>query len=418
MIYTIRNFIVVLGAVLITATSLSQNPIKVMVYNLLEFPSALPGGRPTILMDILNQYNPDIFMVCELESEIGADQILNFSLNDQGLDYERAPFTINQSSSSNLQQLVFFRKGMFTLESAEILITNIRDINHYQLKVNTADGQTDPLLLELFVAHLKSSTGTANQQERLNMVLQFTNRLTSLDPNSYVIFAGDFNLYTSNEPAYQEILDPTNAIVMADPINRPGSWSNNTSFQDIHTQSTRISSGGFGAGAGGGLDDRFDFEMISQNMLTDPKLRYVPDTYKAFGNNGNCFNNDVSSPDCTGEFGQDLRNRLFSMSDHLPVVMTLETNKEIVLGTQDIALENAIFLQNTIVKDELKLQIANTVQQDVFFEVYNTLGQKLIQFNSQKNRNLTINLSHLANGVYFLKTNLPNIRTFKFLKTS
>src|SRR5690606_12082003 len=106
--------------------------------------------------------------------------------------------------------------------------------------------------------HLKSSEGTANKQLRLQMVQQFTEKLETMDPNSYVLFAGDLNLYTHTEPAYLELMDTINSIVMADPLQRPGRWHNNIDFQDIHSQSTRISSGPFGAGAGGGLDDRFD----------------------------------------------------------------------------------------------------------------------------------------------------------------
>ena len=91
------------------------------------------------------------------------------------------------------------------------------------------------------------------------MVTEFTNTLGDLDPNSFVLFAGDLNIYTSTEPAYIELLDPTNPIVLVDPIDTPGAWNNNEDFTAVHTQSTRTSSGPFGAGAGGGLDDRFDF---------------------------------------------------------------------------------------------------------------------------------------------------------------
>ena len=126
------------------------------------------------------------------------------------------------------------------------------------------------------------------------MVTEFTDALETIDPDSYVLFTGDFNFYSSSEPAYQELLDPTNAIVMVDPIDTPGNWSENIDFQAVHTQSTRIDSGPFGAGSGSGMDDRFDFILISENMLTDPNLRYIPDTYIEFGNNGNCFNDDIS----------------------------------------------------------------------------------------------------------------------------
>ena len=52
-----------------------------MCYNLLEFPEANPQNREIILRDILDEYSPDIFMVCELQSGLGADLIVNNSLN-------------------------------------------------------------------------------------------------------------------------------------------------------------------------------------------------------------------------------------------------------------------------------------------------------------------------------------------------
>ena len=322
----------------------AQGTIKTMFYNLLEFPSAQPNNREQILMEILDEYEPDLFMICELESEFGADLILDTSLNDEGINFLRAPFEPSQSGDPDHQQILFYRKGMFTLEASEVISTQVRDINHYTLKLSTADQQTDPVFIEVFVTHLKSSQGSSNQNLRLDMVNQFTNRLETLDPNSFVIFSGDFNFYTASEPGYQELLDPTNAIVMVDPIDRPGSWNNNINFQDIHSQSTRISSGPFGAGAGGGLDDRFDFITVSENMLSDPKLKYITDTYKSFGNNGNCFDNSINSTDCSGGFSQELRELLYNMSDHLPIVMDLETNKEIILSTDDFLAQDSIII--------------------------------------------------------------------------
>ena len=406
-----------LGFMLFFLGALAQGTIKTMVYNLLEFPSAFPPNRPEILREIINEYNPDIFMVCELESEVGGSIILNTSLNDENTDYVMAPFEPSQSGDPDHQQLIFYRRGMFTLEASEVLPTAVRDINHYTLKLSTEDQQNDPVILEVFVTHLKSSQGTVNKQLRLEMVQQFTNRLETLAPNAFVLFGGDFNLYTQSEPAYQELLDPTNAIVMVDPIDRPGSWSNNINFQDIHTQSTRISSGPFGAGAGGGLDDRFDFIVISENMQTDPKLKYVQDTYKAFGNNGNCYDNNINSQDCSGDFSTNLRDNLYNMSDHLPVVMEIETNKVIVLKNDDFVNQNAIFLETTLVQNELQIRLNSNLSQKINFQVYNILGQKLIDFSSGDSEYISIDVSSLSQGLYYLKSNLSAFQTFKFLKT-
>jgi hypothetical protein len=64
-----KNCAFILVSLFLATTCLGQSTIKTMFYNLLEFPEALPGDRSTILKNILNEYNPDIFMVCELQNQ-------------------------------------------------------------------------------------------------------------------------------------------------------------------------------------------------------------------------------------------------------------------------------------------------------------------------------------------------------------
>ncbi|MFK5981626.1 MAG: T9SS type A sorting domain-containing protein [Flavobacteriaceae bacterium] len=408
--------IIYIAFILFSYTISAQEIINTMFYNLLEFPEASPGGRPEILKNILAEFQPDIFMVCELQSEEGADDILDITLNSESTTYSRANFVDNQSGSADLQQLIFYKTNKFSLESSEIITTTVRDINKYVLKLNTVDQDVDPIIINIFVTHLKSSQGTANKELRLQMVTELTSHLETLDPNSFVIFAGDFNLYTSTEPAYQELLDPTNAIIMLDPIDTPGSWHNNDTYQNIHSQSTRIDSGPFGAGAGGGLDDRFDFITFSENMMTDAKLKYVTDSYKPFGNNGNCYNMDISDETCVGEFSQSLRNNLFSMSDHLPIIMQLETNKEfVVLSNTDFTYKKLIYLDNTLVDSWLNIDISEEYSNQVLFSIYNTLGQEVLHFTSE-NHKTNLDVSFLQSGLFYIKTNIPNQSVLKFLK--
>ncbi|WP_203296321.1 T9SS type A sorting domain-containing protein [Luteirhabdus pelagi] len=395
---------------------MAQETITTMFYNLLEFPEAFPNDRALILREILDEASPDIFMVCELQNEDGAEQILNNSLNYEEQRYAQAPFFYNQSSPSNLQQLVYYRSDKMALVFSEVITTSIRDINRYVFRFNTDDQSEDPILLELYVAHLKASQGPSNEALRLEMVETFTSRLQGLNPNAYVIFAGDLNVYSSGEPAYQELLDPTNAIVMKDPIDRPGNWNSNFNFQDIHTQSTRESSGTFGAGAGGGMDDRFDFILVSENMLTDPTLRYVENSYKAFGNNGNCYNDSVNDFDCSGSYSQQLRNNLYNMSDHLPVLLQLETNKDIVLsGTEFAVGKTQIEVFKTVVNHSLEgfipfEKVTTTLQ------VYNVLGQ-MVKSQSFQTGTFELNVSDLANGLYYIKAK-GHSNPIKFLKAS
>ncbi len=129
-------------------------------------------------------------------------------------------------------------------------------------------------------------------------------------------------------------------------------------------------------------------------MISDPKLRYIPDTYKSFGNNGNCFDNSINSPDCDGFFNQVLRDNLYNMSDHLPIVMDLETNKEIVLGGQDFVMETPITLEATSVNKKLNIRLGSNVLEKISFVIYNAIGQKLMELNSENQQYVSIDIAN------------------------
>jgi endonuclease/exonuclease/phosphatase family metal-dependent hydrolase len=411
-----RHTIIFLSLLLFSISCFSQNTIKTMFYNVLWFPELNPD-RIDLLQEVLQDYEPDIFMVCELQNQEGADAILNVGLNSDGnSNYSAAPYFENQSGGGDLQQALFYRNDMFLLENTEIINTPVRDINKYTLLLNTAAQDTNPIRIYAYVTHLKSSQGSANQQLRLSMVEAFVNDTQQLEEDSFVLFAGDFNIYTSTEPAYQEILDQTNSITMADPINTPGAWNNNEDFRAIHTQSTRTSSSGFGGGAGGGLDDRFDFIMVSQNMMTNTNLQYKTNSYKAYGNNGNCYNNNINDINCGGAYNQNIRDALYNMSDHLPVVMELETDQEIViLDTPQQPLVQPFSLKNTLVSQQLTVYAPQWDIQSDTFGVFNTLGQEILGFKINAATTL-VNVAQLAKGVYYI-TNKSSNQTLKFLKT-
>ena len=396
----------------------AQETINTMFYNILDFPEAPPSDRASILKKIITDYQPDLFMVCELQSQDGANIILNTSLQTANQKYKMAQFVSNQSNpNTHLQQLIFYNKDKLILDRQRIITTAVRDINHYTFILNTADATINPIYLDVFVTHLKSSQGYANEQERLQMVTEFTDKLSSIPTDHFLIFAGDLNLYTANEDAYQELLDPSNAIIFKDPINTPGGWHNNDNYQHIHTQSTRVSSYGRfdGHGAGGGLDDRFDFILISENLQNSNTLHYVENSYKAYGNNGNCFNKNINNMNCTGEFSQEMRNNLYNMSDHLPVVLQLETNF-VLSSTENTFLKKTIQLTHgNLIYNRMQLEI-NPEALGSQLEIYNNLGQ-IIKRTFLTQTHTTINVTQLAKGIYYLhlKNDYPH-NTLKFIK--
>ena len=411
-----KDFLLIL--LLLTFTKVvSQETINTMFYNLLEFPEAPPANRATILKTILDDYQPDLFMVCELQSENGANIILNTSLQTADNRYQRANFVANQSSAStNLQQLVFYNTHKLLLDSQDEIITIVRDINHYAFRLNTPDASTNPVFLDVYVAHLKSSQGSTNEELRASMASELTSALGSIPSDHFVLFAGDFNLYTANESAYQELLDPTNSIVLKDPINRPGSWHVNSSFQDIHTQSTRTSNSNFNNfGAGGGLDDRFDYILISENLQSSATLRYATNSYKAYGNNGNCFNLNINDSSCTGTYPQSIRNNLYNMSDHLPVIMQLET--DLVLNLSENLLSNNYirFNNGNVIANTLTLKIDSSILNNTIV-IYNSMGQK-IKTVTTNTVDIDIDATNLNSGIYYIVVqNSQRITPLKFIK--
>jgi hypothetical protein len=127
-----------------------------------------------------------------------------------------------------------------------------------------------------------------------------------------------------------------------DPINTPGTWNNNAGLAAVHTQAPLVT--GVNNLTGGGMDDRFDFQLVTQPLMSGNGVSYigpgVPNTlispsqhsYRAFGNNGTTFNNNINAAANTAlpvsEFnpgvGEPSRttvlNALTTASDHLPVV--------------------------------------------------------------------------------------------------
>lgn len=324
----------------------AQEQATIMSYNVLNFPTGNLAGREDTLKQLINLVQPDLFLIQELKTDSGLQLILNESFSGLSATYAATTYVPQQSNPSSnwkLQQAMIYNTDMFGLEDESYLMTSTRDINKFQLfykDPNLATG-ADTVFVYVFVAHLKSSQGASNEEARLEMVQTLTTHLAYLPINANVIFAGDFNVYSSEEPAYQEILDVSNFIQLRDPIDTPGNWTSG-SFEpkSVLTQSTRSSSI-FGDGAGGGVDDRFDFVMLSANMFHNwNTVVYEPGSYYALGNTGSCYNSSITDCD-DGQWSNQTLSSLYFMSDHLPIILKLNLG----VGTVDVA-DNEIALSD------------------------------------------------------------------------
>ncbi len=297
-------------------------------------------SREDTLKKIINHIEPDLFLIQELKSDAGLQLILNGSFADLSGNYAASTFVPQQSNASNpykLQQAMIYNTDVLGMAEEGTVLTSVRDINRFRMYWNDPElsNGADTVFLYVFVTHLKSSQGTENEDLRLEMAQSFASYQDHMSANSSVLFAGDLNLYNSTEPAYEELLDTTNKIPLRDPLDAPGNWHSSSFGQkDILTQSTR-SSQIYGDGAGSGMDDRFDFVLLSGNLLTDwNTVAYEPGSYIALGNSGVCY--DQSITDCSGgnvPFG--ILRAMYYMSDHLPIVLELN------LGVGNVNVDRA-----------------------------------------------------------------------------
>lgn len=397
----------------------AQIDIDMMVYNILRFPSNPPQNRQVLLKEILEDYTPDVLMVNELDDAAGSNLLLTQSLQPINSSYSQATFVFNQSTNDPLNNMLYYNSDKLTLVAQTLYTTTLRDISHYTLRLNTVDVDTDPINIHCFVTHLKASTGTVNQQIRLAMVNVFLAALQDIPANDYVIFAGDFNFYTSNEPGYQALLSTNNTHLLVDPINAPGSWHNSATLTYTHTQSTRTSSSVSGQGLGtgyatGGLDDRFDFILIKNTMMNDPKLQYVPNSYKAIGNNGNCLDLNINNPACSGTYPLSLRQKLHDMSDHLPVFLKLNSNKTLS-NQQFTKTRDWLKVAPNPVVNYLSIHLDDNTSVDEI-EIYNNLGQLIDKHELRSSTNLTIDVSHYQHGFYWVKDVTQSNVAIPFIK--
>ncbi|MBM3404074.1 MAG: hypothetical protein FJY10_04200 [Bacteroidetes bacterium] len=310
-----------------TYSLFSQDTLKMMVYNVLAYSPSNPANTANF-KKIFNYYRPDILVVVEINNVTECNHILTYVINQGGANnYARAQY-INGPDSDNM---VFFNLQKVNLKSQDTIQTSLRNISRYRLYVNTTT--TDTTYLDLYAAHLKAGGTGSNELDRYRESKKFKNYITAQTSGENIIFCGDFNLYHGDEPAYKLLLD-SGTIRMKDPLNMRGYWNGNATYDLIHSQSTRTRA--FGGGATGGMDSRFDFQLVTNDILTGTNgAKYVPGTYLALGNDGNHFNDSLTRLPLSPTVPDSVTYALYYQSDHIPVVMKIAITTTTGMGYLD-----------------------------------------------------------------------------------
>jgi autotransporter-associated beta strand protein len=142
----------------------------------------------------------------------------------------------------------------------------------------------------------------------------------TLGQGAHLIYVGDMNFYRTNDAGWIAFTN-AGAGQAFDPVNAVGNWTDNPAFLAVQTQNPRSP-----------MDDRFDFQLVTAEVLDGRGFAYITNSYWAFGNTGSHnFDQAINSGNAVSGLNAVLTNystaqisnvfsALISLSDHLPVV--------------------------------------------------------------------------------------------------
>ena len=385
----------------------AQDTVKITYYNLLDFPAA-QQDRIDTLKKIIDYINPDIFVVNELTSFHGAGLIKNNALNVGGVNRFSSAVFYDGPDTDNM---LFYDHDKFTLYSQQQIVTTLRDISEYVLYYNESNlaSTQDTLFLFFYSLHLKAGSQTSNVSWRNQDAVILKSFLVNSNRNSNLIVGGDFNFYNHTESGCQEILYGQ-GLYLKDPINRMGNWHTNVGYKNYHTQSTRSGTGGYAGGAYGGMDDRFDFIFISEDLIGgDNGVLYLENSYLAEGQDGNHYNQSINDG-FNSSVSQGIADALFYMSDHLPVSMSLVLGGTV--GIDENHIENIGINYDQYTKT---ISLEN-VNENGILTIYNIEGSIIKRVSIHGKSSFYLALKDLQLGIYIAHVVLDNVQiNYKFV---
>jgi endonuclease/exonuclease/phosphatase family metal-dependent hydrolase len=330
-----RTSVYLLFSVLLTFIILPiySEAVKIVSWNALNFPGTTGAAREAYFRMVIDKLDPDVLVVQEMISKTGVNQFLNNVMNyTYPGEYAAAGFTDGKDTDN---AMFYKRASIFYLTRKQIK-TDLRDISVYGVKIISGPGLNSEF--KVCSVHLKSGSSSSNKAQREYEAKILRAYLNGLSSKNVFLVCGDLNFYSSTDPAFIELTESQedNDGRCKDPINKVGSWHDNSTFAKYHTQSPRLTA--FGGGASGGLDDRFDFILIP--CVDRTSLIYKMGSYKAYGNDGHHFNKSVNSG-TNSAVGTDIANALYQASDHLPITIELVPPSQLINAPSNLIAAEA-----------------------------------------------------------------------------
>ncbi len=396
-----KALLTILGILVLSNLSSQTANIKILQYNLLFYGLNQTGcnssnnnitTKSNYLKTIINYTKPDIFSVNEINANNGTH---NFLLNNVFLQNGYSNYKRGKLMGSYLTSQVFYNTHTLTLYSSNDNINSSpRRIHEYIFYYNSPDlANGDTVFFSYFVAHYKAGNYGNSSTDRRNSSDNLMNYIDNHDIKNYIL-VGDLNLYSASEDAYKILTDYTNPNISFIDPGVAGNWHDNNAYSDYHTQSALYNSND--CGAGGGLDDRFDFILFSPDINNGTySMEYKTNSFEIIGQDGNHFNSGVSWQG-NSSVPSNLLNAISNCSDHLPITAEFTIQQQ-PIATEDLKHQLTITFNNPF-DNELTISSTETIKKITITDI---LGREILQQQTSE-KHTTISTSNIKNGVYIL----------------
>lgn len=204
----------------------------------------------------------------------------------------------------------------------------------------------------VYSIHLKSGATNTDESLRASELAVIRQDAESLGASAEILFAGDFNMHSSNEPGWSVITagGPAGA---SDAAHAPGVWTGNIAFKALHTHDAQA------------MRSRFDLHLFSDELWNDSGLDFIEGSFRVFGNNGSQPLGGAVT-DGNGGSVPEL-DALASTSDHLPILSDFE-----FLPTAPVIFGQSGGITRVTeggASDSYQIRLGQAPSADVFFQI-------------------------------------------------
>lgn len=303
---------ILLACILVCALGIpirAADTIRVCTYNILKFSQDNEDGRIPQFKMIMDSIRPDVLVCQEVADNTAGPRFVSEVLT-------WAPFAATPySDGPDTDNMVVFNQEKFDLVGTRRIPTELRDIFETTLALRSANPTSNDTLV-VYSVHLKAQDNSADMQQRAREMSALVSTISS---RRFVLVCGDFNIYSSSEPALQALVGPTAKRSFVDPLGT--AWRrNDAAYASYYSQCTRATTiSGCGGGVDGGVDDRFDYILPTTELAP----RVINSTYTHVGNDGvPRLNSGIDVP-TNKKYSAEMVAALKCGSDHMPVYVDM-----------------------------------------------------------------------------------------------